>query len=64
MTSKTIFIDESNKNVKAFLSYLKSIYFVRIKENEEVNIPQSQINETPRRISLINSSEIAIKSWH
>ncbi len=63
MTTKTIYIDESNKYAKAFLSYLKSLDFVRIEEKEEVVIPQSQINETRRRISLINSGEITTRSW-
>jgi vacuolar-type H+-ATPase subunit I/STV1 len=63
MTTKTIYIDESNKYAKAFLSYLQSLDFVRIEENEEETIPSSQINETRRRISLINSGEIATRSW-
>jgi vacuolar-type H+-ATPase subunit I/STV1 len=63
MTSKPIYIDESNKYAKAFLSYLRSLDFVRIEENEDVDIPQSQINETRRRISLINSGKITARSW-
>ncbi len=63
MTTKTIHIDESNKYAQAFLDYLKSLDFVKIEENEDVVIPQSQIKETRRRISLVNSGEITTRSW-
>ena len=63
MTTKTIHIDESNKYAQAFLDYLKSLDFVKIEENEDVVIPQSQIKETRRRISLVNSGEINTRSW-
>lgn len=60
MTVKTIYIDENNKSAKAFLSYVSTLDFVKIEEN---TIPKSQINETRRRIALINSGEIKTRSW-
>ena len=54
--------DTSNPKAKAFLEYIKTLDFVSM-DNDDTQIPQWQMNESQRRLDLVDKGEMKTRSW-
>ncbi|MFT6855940.1 MAG: hypothetical protein ACJA0X_001917 [Cyclobacteriaceae bacterium] len=57
-----ITLDIQDNRYDTFLSFIKTLDYVSI--NKEEVIPQWQQDEVNKRLELINSGEMKIRSWN
>jgi hypothetical protein len=54
-------LDIEDSKYRAFLDFIKTLYYVSIKH--ETIIPQWQQEEVERRLSLVESGKMKIRDW-